>query len=131
MTVGVVTGEVLHVSPRAVATEWFSGLVGNERGSGVVIPVAAVEWIEGGLSSSPPSSAPALSATFADVLADIARRSASVTIRTRRSDFAGCVVRVGDGYVDAVGSHSTHSTPSRRFSTASIVAVFQGAATWG
>lgn len=131
VTVGVVTGDVLHVFPRAVATQWFSGLVGGERGSGVVIPLAAVEWVEGRPTGSHQTPKPVLSATLADVLADIAKRSAPVTIQSRQSDFVGRVVSVGDDYVDVAGAHSTPPRPTRRFLMASIVAIFQGGAHWG
>jgi hypothetical protein len=131
VTVGAVTGDVLHVTPRAVSTEWFSGLLGGERGSGVVIPLASVEWLESSGAASRRAQTTVVQATLVDVLADIRRRSAPVTIRTRHSDFAGNIVGVGKDYVDAVGHHTIHPTLIRRFPFPSIVAVFQGFASWG
>ena len=127
VAVGVVTGEVFHVSPRAVSREWFSGLVGGEHGSGVVIPAGAVVWVESDSITFPDKPAGLVSATLADVLTDIARRRALVTIRTAHGDAVGTIEGVGKGFCDLVAPAGM----TRRFPVSAIVAIFQGTVTWG
>ena len=131
VAVGVVTGDVFHVSPRAISADWFSGLVGGERGSGVVIPMSAVLWVEGDSVASRSEKAPLVQATLSDVLTDMARRRTPVTLRTPHSDVVGVITSVGQGFCDLVVQPERHSGASRRFPFHAIVALFQGAATWG
>jgi len=131
VTVGLVTGEVFHVSPRAVSAEWFSGLVGGDRGAGVVIPVSAITWLESDAVSGGSQKTALVSATLREVLTDIARRQSSVTIRTLRCDYAGVIVRVGDGFCDVAGQPDSASGSSRRFPFKAIISVCQGSAVWG
>ena len=131
VTVGMVTGDVFHVSPRAVSIDWFSGLLGGEKGLGVVIPVSAVLWVEGSSLASRGEEPALVQATLADVLTDMARRRARVTLRTPRSDVAGMLASVGPGFCDLILHPTPHTSATRRFPFHSIVAIFQGAATWG
>ena len=131
VAVGVVTGDVFHVSPRAISADWFSGLVGGERGSGVVIPMSAVLWVEGDSVASRGEKAPLLQATLADVLTDMARRRTPVTLRTPHADVVGVITSVGPGFCDLLVHPERHSGTSRRFPFHAIVALFQGASTWG
>ena len=131
VAVGVVTGDVFHVSPRAVSREWFSGLVGGVRGSGVVIPMSAVLWVEGESVASRGEKAPLVQATLSDVLADMARRQSRATIRTPHSDVVGVITSVGPGFCDLLIRPASHSGTTRRVPFHAIVAVLQGAVTWG
>jgi hypothetical protein len=131
VTVGMVTGEVLHVAPRAVATEWFSGLLGGDKGSGVVIPVTAVLWVEGDTVATQGDKATLVRATLLDVLADMARRHAHVTLRTQHSDYPGVIMSVGPGFCDLLLHPTPHSGITRRFPFPAVVAIFQGATAWG
>jgi hypothetical protein len=131
ITVGVTSGDVFHVWPRAVSSEWFSGLIGGNRGSGVVIPLTAVGWVEGSISPPGPKKPGFVQATVQDVLTDMARRRATVTIRTLHSDYVGVIVRVGNDFCDVAGQSTSSPGGVRRFSFAAIVAVFQGSTAWG
>ena len=131
VAVEVVTGDVFHVAPRAVSTDWFSGLLGGERGSGVVIPLSAVLWVEGDSVASPGEKAPLVQAKLADVFTDMARRHSPVTLRTPHSDAVGVITSVGPDFCDLRLNPSPHSGTTRRFPFHAIVAIFQGAATWG
>jgi hypothetical protein len=131
ITVGVKSGDVFHVSPRAVGREWFSGLVGGEKGSGLVIPVTAVSWLEGDGVSPGDEIANPVTATLADVLTDMARRRATITIRTLQSDYVGVIANVGRDFCDVAGGPPSSSRAVRRFPVAAIVAVFQGSIAWG
>jgi hypothetical protein len=131
VTVGMVTGEVFHVSPRAISTDWFSGLVGGDRGSGVVIPLSAVLWVEGDAMAYRGERSPVVTATLSDVLTDMARRNAHVTVRTPHSDAVGVITGVGNGFCDLVSRPTTHLGATRRFPFHAIVAIFQGTVTWG
>lgn len=130
VTVGLVTGDVFHLSPRAISPDWFSGLLGGDKGSGVVIPLSAVLWVEGDSVASRGAKAPLVPATLSDVLTDMARRHAHVTLRTPHSDVAGVMVSVGPGFCDLL-THPGPSPTTRRFPFHAIVAIFQGSATWG
>lgn len=131
VTVGLVTGDVFHVSPRAVALDWFSGLVGGEKGAGVVIPVASVLWVESDTVGSRDEKLSLVAATLSEVLADMASRHAHITLRTPHSDVAGVIASVGPGFCDLLVNPAPHSGTTRRFPFHGIVAIFQGAATWG
>ena len=128
---GLVTGDVFHVSPRAISMEWFSGLVGGEKGSGVVIPLGQVLWLEGDTVASRGEKATLVGATLSDVLTDMARRQAHVTLRTRHVDVQGVIVGVGPDFCDLLRHPATHSGTTRRFPLHAVVAIFQGTATWG
>jgi hypothetical protein len=131
VTVGVATGDVFHVVPRAVSTGWFSGLVGGESGLGVVIPLGAIAWVEFPTGRASSGNTATVSATLSDVLRDIARRRAVVTVRTMHSDVVGVIASVGNGFFDVAGHNTTPLATTRRFPLTSIVAVLQGSATWG
>ena len=131
VAVGMVTGDVFHVSPRAVAVDWFSGLVGGEKGAGVVIPVASVLWVEGDTVAVRDETGSLVTATLSDVLVDMARRHTHVTLRTPHSDLVGVITSVGPGFCDLRLNPAPHSGTTRRFPFHAIVAIFQGAATWG
>jgi hypothetical protein len=131
VAVGMATGDVFHVAPRAIATGWFSGLVGGDRGSGVVIPLSAVLWVECDATTSGAERTAVVGATLSDVLTDMARRHAHVTVRTQHSDAAGVIGSVGDGFCDLVAHPTSHQGTARRFPFHAIVAIFQGATTWG
>ena len=131
VAVGLITGEVLHVSPRAVAGQWFSGLVGGERGAGVVIPLTGLEWIDAGGLPTQRERATVLPTRFVDVLSDMSARRALVTIRTRNSDVAGVIAGVGDGFCDVGAPGDARTQGLRRVSLPAIVAIFQGAGAWG
>jgi hypothetical protein len=131
VTVGMVTGEVLHVSPRAVATDWLSGLVGGEHGAGIVIPVWAVLWLESEGARRDGQKTSVVAATLSDVLIDMARRRARVTLRTMHSDVVGVIVGVGRDFLEVAGEPATHATTTRRFPLRAVVAIFQGSLAWG
>ena len=131
ITVAVMTGDVFHVSPRAVGVDWFSGLVGGEHGSGMVIPLTAIVWIEGGDGSAPRHTGAPVAAPFRVVVADMARRRAVVMIRTATSDVAGVIVGVGEGFCDVAAGPTGPAGSIRRFPFRSIVAIFQGTGGWG
>jgi hypothetical protein len=128
VTVGVVTGEVFHVAPRAISTEWFSGLVGGDQGSGVVIPLLSVGWLESDSMTPDGEKSAVVGATLSDVLNDMVSRHAQVTIHTQHGDIAGVITSVGHEFCDVAG---TSATTARRVPFSSIVAVFQGSGTWG
>ena len=128
---GVVTGDVFHLWPRAISTEWFSGLAGGEKGSGIVIPVSAVSWVEGGPVSSRDETPSLVAATLRDVLTDMARRRAHVTVRTHHLDATGVMVSVGSDFCDLALHPAPHPSATRRFPFHAIVAIFQGAFAWG
>ena len=131
VTVGMVTGDVFHVSPRAVATDWLSGVVGGEHGAGVVIPVGAVLWLESEGAPRDGQKTSVVAATLSDVLTDMARRRARVTLRTRHSDVVGVIVGVGKDFLEVAGEPATHAATTRRFPFHAVVAIFQGAIAWG
>ena len=131
VTVGVVTGDVFHMSPRAVSTDWLSGLVGGAKGAGVVIPLGAVLWVEGDTEPGRREKAPLVQATLSDVLTDMARRRTPVTLRTPHSDVVGVITSVGPSFCDLLVHPERHSGASRRFPFPAIVAIFQGTITWG
>ena len=128
---GLATGEVLHVSPRAVSAQWFSGLVGGERGAGVVIPLAALEWIDAGVLPVQRERPALLPTGFSEVLTDMASREALVTIRTRHGDVAGVIVGVGSNFCDVTGISGARPGGVRRLRLSAIVAIFQGSGAWG
>ncbi len=131
VTVGMVAGDVFHVLPRAVATDWLSGLVGDERGAGIVIPVGAVLWLEcEGAPLDDQKTSPVV-ATLSDVLIDMARRRARVTLRTRHSDVVGVIVGVGKDFLDIAREPTTYPATTRRFPFHAVVAIFQGSIAWG
>ena len=131
VAVGVVTGDVFLVSPRAVSREWFSGLVGGEKGSGVVIPVASVLWVEADTLAARDETVSLVTATLSDVLADMARRHTRATVRTLHTDVMGVITSVGPGFCDLLIHPTSPSGTTRRVPFHAIVAIFQGAVTWG
>jgi hypothetical protein len=131
VTVALVTGDVFHVSPRAVGTDWVSGVVGGEQGAGVVIPLGAVVWIECDGVSSHGQKTSLVAATLSDVITDIARREARITLRTVQSDTAGVIVGVGKDFLDVASQPAGRSSVARRFPLHAVVAIFQGSVAWG
>lgn len=131
LAVGLVTGDILHVSPRAVSTQWFSGLVGGEGGSGVVIPRWGLDWVDVAAGERHRKKDPPLTVTLRDVVTDMASRAVSVTVRTRHGDWRGVIAQVGFDYCDVAGRHHHLGVTTRRFPYRAIVAVFQGSDTWG
>ena len=128
---GLATGEVLHVAPRAVSTQWFSGLVGGERGAGVVIPLTALEWVDAGVLPTQRERPALLPTGFTEVLTDMETRNALVTVRTRHCDVAGVIVGVGKDFCDVAGTPGVRRGGVRRLRLAAIVAIFQGSGAWG
>jgi hypothetical protein len=131
VTVGLLGGRVLHVEPRAVGADWFSGLVGGEKGSGVVIRFAACEWLEGtpGAGGSRPGHT--VRARLGDVFSDLVHRRAHVTVRTWHGDCRGVLVEVGSDFIDIQTSHGEPRRSVRRVPLHAIVAVLTGEGRWG
>jgi hypothetical protein len=72
-----------------------------------------------------------VAATLSDVMTDIARREARITLRTVQSDIVGVIVGVGKDFLD-VGSQPTgRASVARRFPLQAVAAIFQGSVTWG
>lgn len=131
VTVGLGSGDVLHVAPRAVGPDWFSGLVGGEKGSGVVIPFRGLEWLEDPSSGAPAPREQTARAQLGDVFSDLMNRGVHVVIRTAHGDSRGVLVEVGGDFIDVAPSHSRAGHPVRRFARHAIVAVFTGESRWG
>lgn len=125
------TGEVLHVAPRAVARDWFSGLVGGENGSGVIIPSGSVEWLDQRPSSHRGDLQPFLAASLTDVLSDLGRRRVLVTVRLDHGDCQGVVVEVGGDFVDVAPMTVSGPSSGRRIPFSRVVIVLVGQRSWG
>jgi len=131
VTVGLWCGEVIHVAPRAVGRDWFSGLVGGENGSGIVIPLHGCEWLEGSPSPRTADTPRQVSAHLGDVFSDLKNRRVVVTVRTTHGDCRGVMSVVGGDFVDLAPSDGHRDRPIRRIPHHAIVAVLTTAGRWG
>jgi len=131
VAVGVVTGEVVHLSPRGVGTDWVSGVVGGEGGTGVIIPAEAIDWVDASKAVWETAPGRMADASLVDVLQDLVHRSVAVTLRTPHLNSHGTIVWQGEDFVDCL-THAGEVSPTvRRIRRRSIVMVLVGVAAWG
>jgi len=131
VTVGITTGDVLHMSPRGCGSDWMSGLIGGDTGPGIVIPLASVVWLEGPAMLPGEIATPGTKARWRDVLADMVHRRAAVTVRTSHGDTHGVISSVGVDYIEMAGGATGLAGTVRRIRLAAISFVLSGHAGWG
>ncbi len=131
VTTSVGTGRVFHVLPRAVGGEWFSGLIGGDHQSGVIIPFSAIEWMESEVVSQPAVAPRQTRATFHDALTDVRQRSERVSVDTLHSRHDGTLETVGVDYVDLLPAVHQGAGLCRRIPLRSVISVTVGGPSWG
>ena len=98
VTVGLRNSTTLHLTPRAVGRGWFSGIALGERGSALVIPQHAIDWIRSG-SGGDPREKPA-GIDLCEVLVDFARRCVPLRCDLRGGPVSGVIEGVGADFFD-------------------------------
>jgi len=131
VTTALVTGRVFHIWPRAVGRDWFSGLIGQDQQTGVIIPLSAIEWAESEVTNPMPPTAQPTRASFRDALADMVQRSQRVTVDTPHRRHDGVLSSVGIDYVDLCATARDDSRFSRRLPLSAVVMITVGGSGWG
>lgn len=108
VTVGMRHAVVLSVLPKAVGRGWFSGITEGENGSGLIIPLGAVDWIR--CPTNPVSEeAKGAGVLLDEVLLDLARRRVTLRCEARGGIVRGVVTGVGEGFIDVDPGQTTDS----------------------
>ena len=131
VTIALVTGEIVHLNPRGIGLTWVSALSGGHQGAAMIIPVHAIDWVEGHPDSDHVSPGRIADVSLDDVVDDLIARNVSLTVRTRHGAFRGTLVGHGVDYLDCALTTPHALSPIRRFSRRNLVMLVLGEANWG
>jgi hypothetical protein len=130
VSVGLVSGDILTVTPRSVGREWFTGIIGREDGSALLVPLHAIDWISNTAQASDTGGS-VTAVGITEVLVDLARRRVPVVCECRGGIVRGVITAVGGDWFDLAPGDGGAGDRCRRVAIPGLVCLRYGNRSWG